>query len=176
MKTDSAIAKLQDHKERHRLNAAIWVWSRDAGHFSDEERIRLIDVLEASATEDESVAVRNHAISALVRLQAPAAADLALGALRDPDPMTRYTVASELGPTGDPRIVDQLIALLDDDDGYVREGAALGLSTQNDPRAIDPLRAMLDRGERDSAAKAAAKRAIASCSAVVTGDHSRTYR
>ena len=165
MKTDSAIAKLQDSKERHRLNAAIWVWSRDAGHFSHEERTRLIDVLEASATEDESVTVRNHAISALVRLQSPTAADLALGALRDPDPMTRYTVASELGPTGDPRIVDQLIALLDDDDGYVREGAALGLSAQNDSRAIDPLRAMLDRGERDSAAMAAAKRAIASLEA-----------
>jgi HEAT repeat protein len=162
---DSAIAKLQDQNERHRLDAAIWVWSRDAGHFSEEERIRLIDVLEVNATADESDAVRNQAISALVRLQAPAAADLVLGALRDPDPMTRYTVASELGPTGDPRIVDQLIALLDDDDGYVREGAALGLSAQNDSRAIDPLAAMLERGEQDSAARAAAKRAIASLKA-----------
>lgn len=79
--------------------------------------------------------------------------------------MTRYTVASELGPTGDPRIVDRLIELLHDDDGYVREGAALGLSAQNDSRAIDPLKAMLERGERDSAAKAAAKRAIASLKA-----------
>ena len=162
---DSAIAKLQDEKERHRLDAAIWVWSRDAGHFSDEEQTRLIEVLEASATGDESDAVRNQAIAALVRLQAPAAADLVLSALRDPHPMTRYTVASELGPTGDPRIVDRLIALLDDDDGYVREGAALGLSAQNDPRAIDPLTAMLERGERDSAANAAAKRAIASLKA-----------
>ena len=50
MRVDSAIAKLQDQKERHRLDAAIWVWSRDAGHFSDEERLRLIDVLEPSAT------------------------------------------------------------------------------------------------------------------------------
>ena len=163
---DSAIAKLQAPKERDRLNAAIWVWSRNAGHFSDEERIKLIDALRVSATADESHLVRNQAMSALVRLQAPGATDLALDALRDPDPMTRYTIASELGPTGDPRIVDQLIALLDDDDGYVREGAALGLSTQNDPRAIDPLRAMLDRGERDTAAKRAAKRAIASLEAL----------
>ena len=165
MRIDSAIAKLQDQKERRRLDAAIWVWSRDAGHFSEEERIRLIDVLDTSAREDESDAVRNQAVAALVRLQAPGAADLALDALRDPDPMTRYTVAAGLGPTGDSRIVDQLIALLDDDDGYVREGAALGLSTQNDSRAIDPLKAMLERGERDSAAKAAAKRALASLQA-----------
>jgi HEAT repeat protein len=165
MRIDSAIAKLQDQKERRRLDAAIWVWSRDAGHPSDEERIRLIDVLQVSATADESDAVRSQSICALVRLQAPGAADLALDALRDPDPMTRYTVAAGLGPTEDPRIVDQLIALLDDDDGYVREGAALGLSTQNDPRAIDPLEAMLDRGERDSAAKGAAKRAIAALQA-----------
>ena len=165
MKTDSAIAKLQDHKERHRLNAAIWVWSRDAGHFSDEERTKLIDALKPIATADKSEAVRNQAVCALVCLEAPGAADLALDALRDPDPMARYTVAAGLGPTGDPRIVDRLIELLDDDDGYVREGAALGLSTQNDSRAIDSLRAMLDRGERDSAAKAAAKRAIASLQA-----------
>lgn len=165
MKTDSAIAKLQDQKERHRLNAAIWVWSRDAGHFSDEERVRLIETLQATVTADESDAVRSQSILALVRLEAPGSAELALDALRDPDPMARYTVAAGLGPTEDPRIVDQLIALLDDDDGYVREGAALGLSTQNDSRAIDPLRAMLDRGERDSAAKAAAKRAIAALSA-----------
>jgi HEAT repeat protein len=162
---DSAIAKLQHPKERHRLNAAIWVWSRDAGYFSDEQRMRLIDVLKVRATADESDVVRTQSICALVRLQAPAAADLALGALRDPDPMTRYTVAAELGPTGDPRIVDQLIALLDDGDGYVRQGAALGLGAQNDSRAIDPLRAMLERGERDSAAKKAAKRAIASLKA-----------
>ena len=159
---DSAIAKLQHPKEPHRLNAAIWIWSRNAGHFSDEQRMRLIDVLKATATADESDAVRDQSICALVRLQAPGATDLALGALRDPDPRTRSTVAAALGPTGDLRIVDQLIALLDDDDGYVREGAALGLSTQNDPRAIDPLRAMLERGEQDSGAKAAAKRAIAS--------------
>ena len=48
---DSAIAKLQDEKERHRLDAAIWVWSRDAGHFSDEELIRLIEVLEAAGLD-----------------------------------------------------------------------------------------------------------------------------
>ena len=162
---DSAIAKLQHPKERHRLNAAIWVWSRRAGYFSDEQRMRLIDVLKVNATTDESDAVKNQSVCALVRLRAPAAADLVLGALRDPDPMTRYTVAAELGPTGDPRIVDRLIALLEDDDGYVREGAALGLSSQNDARAIDPLKAMLERGERDSGAKAAAKRAIASLKA-----------
>jgi HEAT repeat protein len=162
---ESAIGKLHDSKERRRLDAAIWVWSRDAGHFSDEERTKLIHVLDATATGDDSETVRNQAVLALVRLEAPGAADLALDALRDPDPMARYTVAAGLGPTGDPRIVDQLIALLDDDDGYVREGAALGLSAQNDPRAIEPLTAMLDRGERDSAAKAAAKRAIASLSA-----------
>jgi HEAT repeat protein len=155
---ESAIATLQDSKERHRLDAAIWVWSRDAGHFSDEERSRLIDVLRVTAAADDSDAVRNQAVLALVRLEAPGAADLALDALSDPDPMARYTVAAGLGPTGDPRIVDQLIALLDDDDGYVREAAALGLSTQNDPRAIEPLTEILDRGERDSAAKAAAKR------------------
>jgi HEAT repeat protein len=159
---DTAIARLQRPEERHRVNAAIWVWSRDANQFSDEQRMRLIDVLTETATADESAAVRSQSISALVRLRAPAAADLALGALVDADPMTRYTVAAELGPTGDPRIVDQLIALLEDDDGYVREGAALGLSTQNDSRAIEPLRAMIERGESDSAAKAAAKRAIAS--------------
>ena len=70
MRIDSAIAKLQDQKERRRLDAAIWVWSRDAGHFSEEERIRLIDVLDTSAREDESDAVRNQAVAALVRLQA----------------------------------------------------------------------------------------------------------
>ncbi len=165
MRIDSAIAKLQDQKERHRLNAAIWVWSRDAGHFSDEERTQLIDGLKPLATADESEAVRNQAVLALVRLEAPGAADLALNALRDPDPTARSTVAAGLGPTGDARIVDRLIELLEDDDGYVREGAALGLSTQNDPRAIDPLTAMLDRGERDSAAKGAAKRAIDSLKA-----------
>jgi HEAT repeat protein len=162
---DSAIAKLQHANERHRLNAAIWVWSRGARHFSGDERTRLIDALKVTATADESAAVKNQAVCALVHLQAPEAPDLVLGALRDPDPMTRYTVASELGPTADPRIVDRLIALLDDDDGYVREGAALGLSNQNDPRAIEPLKAMLERGERDSGAKAAAKRAIAALSA-----------
>ena len=47
---DSAITKLQDPKEKHRLDAAIWVWSRDAGQFSDEERTRLIDVLGVTAT------------------------------------------------------------------------------------------------------------------------------
>ena len=148
---DSAIEKLRHPKERQRLDAAIWVWSRKAGHFSDDERMRLIDVLRVTATADESHVVRNQAVCALVKLRSPEAADLALAALRDPDPMTRYTVASELGPTGDPRIVDRLIALLDDDDGYVREGAALGLSAQNDSRAIEPLKAMLERGEPDLA-------------------------
>ena len=123
--------------------------------------MRLIDVLQRCATADESDAVRNQSICALVRLNAPGVTDLVLDALGGPDPMTKYTVASQLGPTGDPRIVDRLITLLDDPDGYVREGAALGLSAQKDSRAIDPLRAMLERGEQDSAAKAAAKRAIA---------------
>ena len=73
MRTDFAIAKLQDQKERRRLDAAIWVWSRDAGHFSEEERIRLIDVLQATATADESDSVRSQSILALVSLQAPGA-------------------------------------------------------------------------------------------------------
>ena len=71
----------------------------------------------------------------------------------------RMIVASQLEPTGDPRVVDALIDLLSDDDGYVREAAAIGLDRQGDPRALEPLRAML-RGERDTAAKKSAKRAI----------------
>jgi HEAT repeat protein len=72
----------------------------------------------------------------------------------------RTIVASQIGPTGDPRVVDALAVLLNDTDGYVREGAAIGLERQGDPRAVEPLRAMLRRGERDTAAKASAKRAI----------------
>jgi HEAT repeat protein len=86
--------------------------------------------------------------------------DLALAALRDPDWGMRLIVASQMGPTGDPRVVDALVILLNDADGYVREGAAIGLERQGDPRAVEPLRAMLRRGERDRAAKASAKRAI----------------
>jgi len=55
--------------------------------------------------------------------------------------------------------VDALVVLLHDTDGYVREAAAIGLDRQGDTRALEPLHIMLRR-ERDTAAKASAKRAI----------------
>jgi HEAT repeat protein len=158
---DTALEKLADPRERHRTNAAIWVWARDPDDFGAEQREALIAALRACATTDSSAGVRNQAVSALAKLKAPGATELVLGALRDPDPMTRYTVASQLARTGDPLVVDQLIALVGDDDGYVRQGAALALAAEGDPRAIEALQAMLDRGERDTAAKKDAKRALA---------------
>ncbi len=109
---------------------------------------------------DPDPAARAQAIAALVALRADGSVDLALGALKSSDWGLRTIVASEIRPTGDPRIVDALVALLNDPDGYVREAAAIGLETQGDPRALEPLQAMLRREREDTAAKAAARRAI----------------
>jgi HEAT repeat protein len=57
------------------------------------------------------------AIAALVALREDGSVDLALGGLKNSDSGMRTIVASEIGPTGDPRIVDALVALLNDPDG-----------------------------------------------------------
>jgi HEAT repeat protein len=87
------------------------------------------------ADADPDPAARAQAIAALVGLRVDGSVDLALAALRDPDWGMRTIVASEIGPTGDPRVVDALLDLLNDTDGYVREAAAIGLDRQGDPRA-----------------------------------------
>jgi HEAT repeat protein len=120
----------------------------------------LVETLQPVADADPEPAARAQAIAALVALRVDGSVDLAVAALRDPDWGMRTIVASQIGPTGDPRVVDALVDLLNDADGYVREAAAIGLDRQGDPRAVEPLRAMLRQGERDRAAKASAKRAI----------------
>jgi HEAT repeats len=157
---DGAIADLGDSSRDRRANAGAWVWGHGYDRFSADERHRLVEALQPVAEADPDPAARAQAIAALVGLRVDGSVDLALAALRDPDWGMRMIVASQIGPTGDPRVVDALVALLNDADGYVREGAAIGLERQGDPRALEPLRAMLRRGERDRAAKASAKRAI----------------
>jgi HEAT repeat protein len=157
---DGAITDLGDSSRDRRANAGAWVWGHGCDHFSDDERHRLVEALRPVAEADPDPAARAQAIAALVELRVDGSVDLALAALRDPDWGMRLIVASQMGPTGDPRVVDALVFLLNEADGYVREGAAIGLARQGDPRALEPLRRMLRRGERDRAAKASAKRAI----------------
>jgi HEAT repeat protein len=157
---DGAVADLGDSSRDRRAKAGAWVWGRGYDRFSAVERHRLVEALQPVAEADPDPAARAQAIAALVELRVNGSVDLALAALRDPDWGMRMIVASQIGPTGDPRVVDALVVLLHDADGYVREGAAIGLERQDDPRALEPLRAMLRRGEPDSAAKASAKRAI----------------
>lgn len=157
---DGAIADLGDSSRDRRANAGAWVWGHGYDRFSADERHRLVEALQPVAEADPDPAARAQAIAALVGLRVDGSVDLALAALRHPDWGMRMIVASQIGPTGDPRVVDALVALLNDADGYVREGAAIGLERQGDPGALEPLRAMLRRGERDRAAKASAKRAI----------------
>jgi HEAT repeat protein len=157
---DGAIADLGDSSRDRRINAGAWVWGHKYDHFGADERHRLVEALQPVAEADPDPAARAQAIAALVELRADGSVDLALAALRDPDWGMRLIVASQMGPTGDPRVVDALVVLLKDSDGYVREGAAIGLERQGDPRALEPLRAMLRRGKRDRATKASAKRAI----------------
>ena len=157
---DSAIDDLMAEDEYRRERAAIWVWSRGRGHFSGDERARLIEALAPLATDDTPPIARADAVSALVALEADGAAELALTALRDPRTEVRHIVASQLAPTGDRRVVDALVELLDDADGYVREAATIGLQSQGDAVALGPLRGMLRRERSDRAAEAGAKRAI----------------
>jgi HEAT repeat protein len=156
---DGAIADLGDSSRDRRANAGTWVWARGYDRFGADERHRLVEALQPVAEADADPAARAQAIAALVGLRADGSVELALAALRDPDRGMRTIVASEIGPTGDPRVVDALVVLLNDADSYVREAAAIGLDRQGDPRALEPLRVMLRR-ERDTAAKASAKRAI----------------
>jgi HEAT repeat protein len=156
---DGAIADLGDSSRDRRANAGAWVWARGHDRFSADERNRLAEALQPVAEADPDPAARAQAIAALVALRVDRSVDLALAALRDPDGGMRTIVASQIGPTGDPRVVDALVVLLHDTDGYVREAAAIGLDRQGDTRALEPLRIMLRR-ERDTAAKASAKRAI----------------
>jgi HEAT repeat protein len=157
---DGAIADLGDSGRDRRSNAATWVWARGFDRFGAEERHRLVEALRPVAEADPDSAARAQAIAALVALRGDGSVELALAALRDPDWGMRTIVASEIGPTGDPRVVDALVLLLNDADGYVREAAVIGLDKQGDPRALEPLRAMLRRERKDAGAKAAAKRAI----------------
>lgn len=158
---DSAIADLGGSSSNRRAKAGSWVWARGRhDRFTAEERHRLVEALRPVAEADPDPTARAQAIAALVALREDGSVDLALGALRDPDWGMRTIVASEIGPTGDPRVVDALVALLNDADGYVREAAAIGLETQGDPRALEPLRAMLRRERKDRVARAGAKRAI----------------
>jgi HEAT repeat protein len=157
---DTAIADLGHPSWNRHANAGTWVWARGYDRFSAEERHRLVEALRPVAGGDPDPAARAQAIAALVALRADGSVDLALGGLKNSDWGMRTIVASEIGPTGDPRIVDALVALLNDPDGYVREAAVIGLETQGDPRALEPLRAMLRRERKDRAAKAAAKHAI----------------
>jgi hypothetical protein len=156
---DGAIADLGDSSRSRRAGAGAWIWGHGYDHFSADDRRRLVEALRPVAEADPDPAARAQAIAALVGLRVDGSVDLALAALRHPDWGMRMIVASQIEPTEDPRVVDALIDLLSDDDGYVREAAAIGLDRQGDPRALEPLRAML-RGERDTAAKKSAKRAI----------------
>lgn len=143
---DGAIADLSDSSRDRRANAGTWVWGHGYDRFSADERRRLVEALQPVAEADPDPAARAQAIAALVGLRVGGSVDLALAALRSPDRGMRTIIASQIGPTGDPRVVDALAVLLNDTDGYVREGAAIGLERQGDPRAVEPLRAMLRRG------------------------------
>jgi hypothetical protein len=157
---DGAIADLSDSSRDRRANAGAWVWGHGYDRFSADERHRLVEALQPVAEADPDPAARAQAIAALVGLRVDGAGDLAHAPHPSDDRGMGTIVASQIGPTGDPRVVDALVVLLNDTDGYVREGAAIGLERQGDPRAVEPLRAMLRRGERDTAAKKSARRAI----------------
>jgi hypothetical protein len=119
---DSAIDDLRDGNGHRREHAAIWVWSRGRGHFSGEERARLIEALTPLATGAHHPVTSAQAVAALVALDADGAVELALTALRDPRTEVRHIVAAQLAPTGDRRVVNALVELLDDADGFVRGG------------------------------------------------------
>ena len=157
---DGAIADLGDSSRDRRANAGAWVLGHGYDRFSTDERHRLVEALQPVAEADPDAAARAQAIAALVGLRVEGSVDLALAALSDPDRGMRLIVASQMGPTGDPRGRGCPCRLVERRRRLRAGRGSDGLERQGDPWALEPLRAMLRRGERDRAAKASAKRAI----------------
>jgi HEAT repeat protein len=82
-----------------------------------------VEVIEASAREDEDADVREEALAALVRLAPERALPALLRGLEDEDSSVRERVVALLSELGDPRAVPALLRALRDTDQDVAVAA-----------------------------------------------------
>lgn len=111
---------------------SIYDWKADP---TDPNRAKIRELI-----ADPDHDVRATALHALVTLNAPDAAELALAGLGDTDGFVRSTAAKLLGDIGDPGSADALLPLLlEDSDPVVRQRAAESLARVGGSTAIEGL-------------------------------------
>lgn len=99
--------------------------------------------LVAALRESNIPSARARLVTVIATCKHPAAFDVLLEALNDPDPLVRPRVIEMLGTFKDRRAVDPLLALLDDSDPVTDSAVICTLGRLGDPRAVDPLLRLL---------------------------------